>query len=129
MIIQLKPPMTLLQLMLKVSHDSCVQSYNKPSVPQLLTGGPVVQVLLDTKFSLSCKPSRGSFLITWQHNGQPLNCETEGGISTCQFTNNQQDTLLLNRVSYNDAGTYTCTLVLNGEPIVSENITLGIIQS
>ena len=99
------------------------------SVPQLVTGGPVVQALLDAKFPLSCKPSKGSFLITWEYNGQSLNCETEGGTDTCQFTNNQQDTLLLNRVSYNDAGTYTCTLVLDGEPIVSQNITLGIIQS
>lgn len=91
-----------------------------PVVPQIITSVSSDQVYVGDYVSLSCIPSQGQFLISWAFNDTILNCDDSTLCSMGAYGTT------LNLFNVQHTGSYTCSLIVGSQIILSETITVTV---
>lgn len=82
---------------------------------------------------LSCVPSAGNFVISWQHNGVKIpgidceNIQKRNALLSCLYPSPYHTHLRLAAAFPGDSGIYTCSLLLDNEVILSKQINVSVI--
>lgn len=100
-------------------------------VPQLLQYPVAINAFVGDYLSFSCRPSQGNFVIKWQHNGRPITagaCNRENIIEACFYPEQYNYIFRLRGVTLDDSGKYTCSLLVDNEVILSQQINVTITE-
>ena len=82
---------------------------------------------------LSCVPSAGNFITSWQHNGVKIpgydceNSQKRNAQLSCLSPSPYHTHLRLPAAFSGDSGIYTCSLLLDNEVILSKQINVSVI--
>lgn len=100
-------------------------------VPQLLHSSVAINAFVGDSLSLRCLPSQGNFVIKWQHNGRTITagvCDIRNIIDRCFYPEQYNYIFLLRGVTLDDSGQYTCSLLVDNEVILSQQINVTITE-
>ncbi len=100
-------------------------------VPNLLPSHSEQTVYIGQPLALSCTPSEGDFVISWQHNGItipgiPIDSRRNAILSSILSPFPYNYDLFLPSSLVDDAGIYTCSLLVQDEVIITHSINVTI---
>ena len=102
-------------------------------VPDLIPSHVVHKVYVGQPLSLSCTPSQGDFIIIWKHNGiliPGLHIPNKRNILKIILSPAPYNyDLFLSSASLDDAGIYSCSLTVDGDGVIKQEINVTISQS
>ncbi len=116
---------------------SCTGFYIYPIVPDLVPSNIEHKVYIGQSLSLSCEPSKGDFVIKWEHNGVvipglpnlPLPSKKRNALLSILSPYPYNYDLFLPFTSIHDAGVYSCSMISNDEIIVTQTINVTVSES